>query len=161
MLTVFTLIPHKELHQKAQPLVTEHAYKMHVKPAAFQMVHIKVQNTASTQLHRLGTKLFFSWPSNAVTKQQYTHYEQWPNPFFQMYLDYSLMKIPQNYNLPNYRFPTQGKSYISVPGEALTMQCEYAHLTNTRTKPKICWWSLSWSCSFREQCLSMQWSATD
>ncbi|XP_067269527.1 adhesion G-protein coupled receptor D1 isoform X3 [Pseudorasbora parva] len=35
--------------------------------------------------------------------------------------DYSLMKIPQNYNLPSYRFPTQGKSYISVPGEALTM----------------------------------------
>uniref|UniRef100_A0A9J8C8A1 Adhesion G protein-coupled receptor D1 n=2 Tax=Cyprinus carpio TaxID=7962 RepID=A0A9J8C8A1_CYPCA len=36
--------------------------------------------------------------------------------------DYSLMKIPQNYNLQSYRFPTQGKSYISVPGEALTMQ---------------------------------------
>uniref|UniRef100_A0A8C1NVI1 Adhesion G protein-coupled receptor D1 n=1 Tax=Cyprinus carpio TaxID=7962 RepID=A0A8C1NVI1_CYPCA len=43
--------------------------------------------------------------------------------------DYSLMKIPQNYNLQSYRFPTQGKSYISVPGEALTMQCEYAHTT--------------------------------
>ncbi|XP_043102551.1 adhesion G-protein coupled receptor D1 isoform X2 [Puntigrus tetrazona] len=38
--------------------------------------------------------------------------------------DYSLMKIPQNYNLQNYRFPTQGKSYISVPGEALTMQSQ-------------------------------------
>ncbi|XP_051950496.1 adhesion G-protein coupled receptor D1-like isoform X2 [Xyrauchen texanus] len=38
--------------------------------------------------------------------------------------DYSLMKIPQNYNLPSYRFPTQGKSYISVPGEALTMQSQ-------------------------------------
>uniref|UniRef100_A0A674C9Z8 Adhesion G protein-coupled receptor D1 n=1 Tax=Salmo trutta TaxID=8032 RepID=A0A674C9Z8_SALTR len=32
--------------------------------------------------------------------------------------------IPQNYNLPLYRFPTQGKNYISVPGEAFTMQCE-------------------------------------
>ncbi|KAI2661509.1 Adhesion G-protein coupled receptor D1 [Labeo rohita] len=38
--------------------------------------------------------------------------------------DYSLMKIPQNYNLQSYRFPTQGKSYISVPGEALTMQSQ-------------------------------------
>ncbi|XP_073767208.1 adhesion G-protein coupled receptor D1 isoform X2 [Danio rerio] len=38
--------------------------------------------------------------------------------------DYSLMKIPQNHNLANYRFPTQGKSYISVPGEALTMQSQ-------------------------------------
>ncbi|XP_039537527.1 adhesion G-protein coupled receptor D1 isoform X3 [Pimephales promelas] len=38
--------------------------------------------------------------------------------------DYSLMKIPQNYNLPSYRFPTQGKNYISVPGEALTMQSQ-------------------------------------
>jgi len=74
---------------------------------------------------------------NVVTKQQYTHYEQsvtQPFFFFQMYLDYSLMKIPQNYNLPSYRFPTQGKNYISVPGEALTMQCEYAHLTHTHTQ---------------------------
>uniref|UniRef100_A0A8C8K6D7 Adhesion G protein-coupled receptor D1 n=1 Tax=Oncorhynchus tshawytscha TaxID=74940 RepID=A0A8C8K6D7_ONCTS len=39
-------------------------------------------------------------------------------------IDYSLMKIPQNYNLPHYRFPMQGKNYISVPGEAFTMQCE-------------------------------------
>ncbi|XP_075903053.1 adhesion G-protein coupled receptor D1 isoform X2 [Nelusetta ayraudi] len=38
--------------------------------------------------------------------------------------DYSLMKFPQNYNLQHYRFPTQGKSYISVPGEALTMQSQ-------------------------------------
>ncbi|XP_057213644.1 adhesion G-protein coupled receptor D1 isoform X2 [Triplophysa rosa] len=38
--------------------------------------------------------------------------------------DYSLMKIPQNYNMPNYRFPTQGKSYISVPGVALSMQSQ-------------------------------------
>ncbi|CAB1321849.1 unnamed protein product, partial [Coregonus sp. 'balchen'] len=38
--------------------------------------------------------------------------------------DYSLMKIPQNYNLPHYRFPTQGKNYISVPGEAFTMQSQ-------------------------------------
>ncbi|KAA0713855.1 G-protein coupled receptor D1 [Triplophysa tibetana] len=38
--------------------------------------------------------------------------------------DYSLMKIPQNYNMPNYRFPTQGKSYISIPGVALSMQSQ-------------------------------------
>ncbi|TKS79090.1 Adhesion G-protein coupled receptor D1 [Collichthys lucidus] len=35
--------------------------------------------------------------------------------------DYSLMKFPQNYNLSHYRFPTLGKNYISVPGEAFTM----------------------------------------
>uniref|UniRef100_A0A673ZLL4 Adhesion G protein-coupled receptor D1 n=1 Tax=Salmo trutta TaxID=8032 RepID=A0A673ZLL4_SALTR len=39
-------------------------------------------------------------------------------------IDYSLMKIPQNYNLPHYRFPMQGKNYISVPGEAFTMQSQ-------------------------------------
>ncbi|XP_028268999.1 adhesion G-protein coupled receptor D1 [Parambassis ranga] len=38
--------------------------------------------------------------------------------------DYSLMKFPQNFNLPHYRFPMQGKSYISVPGEAFTMQSQ-------------------------------------
>lgn len=38
--------------------------------------------------------------------------------------DYSLMKFPQNYNPQHYRFPTQGKSYISVPGEAFTMQSQ-------------------------------------
>ncbi|KAJ8285836.1 hypothetical protein GJAV_G00031470 [Gymnothorax javanicus] len=38
--------------------------------------------------------------------------------------DYSLMKIPQNYNLPDYRFPTQGRNYISVPGEAFTQQSQ-------------------------------------
>uniref|UniRef100_A0A8C6VZU8 Adhesion G protein-coupled receptor D1 n=1 Tax=Nothobranchius furzeri TaxID=105023 RepID=A0A8C6VZU8_NOTFU len=38
--------------------------------------------------------------------------------------DYSLTKIPQNFNLLNYRFPSLGKSYISVPGEAFTMQGE-------------------------------------
>ncbi|XP_063051285.1 adhesion G-protein coupled receptor D1 isoform X3 [Engraulis encrasicolus] len=38
--------------------------------------------------------------------------------------DYSLMKIPQNCNIPSYRFPTQGKNYISVPGEALSMQSQ-------------------------------------
>uniref|UniRef100_A0A8C5BWB0 Adhesion G protein-coupled receptor D1 n=1 Tax=Gadus morhua TaxID=8049 RepID=A0A8C5BWB0_GADMO len=39
--------------------------------------------------------------------------------------NYSLMKLPQNFNKQHYRFPTQGHSYISVPGEAFTMQCEY------------------------------------
>uniref|UniRef100_A0A8C6Q408 Adhesion G protein-coupled receptor D1 n=1 Tax=Nothobranchius furzeri TaxID=105023 RepID=A0A8C6Q408_NOTFU len=38
--------------------------------------------------------------------------------------DYSLTKIPQNFNLLNYRFPSLGKSYISVPGEAFTMQAQ-------------------------------------
>ncbi|KAG9270503.1 adhesion G-protein coupled receptor D1 [Astyanax mexicanus] len=38
--------------------------------------------------------------------------------------DYSLMKIPQNYNLSSYRFPMQGKNYISVPGEAFAMQTQ-------------------------------------
>ncbi|TWW61122.1 adhesion G-protein coupled receptor D1 isoform X1 [Takifugu flavidus] len=38
--------------------------------------------------------------------------------------DYSLMKFPQKYNLPHYRFPTEGKNYISVPGEALAMKSQ-------------------------------------
>ncbi|XP_047679117.1 adhesion G-protein coupled receptor D1 isoform X6 [Tachysurus fulvidraco] len=38
--------------------------------------------------------------------------------------DYSLMKIPQNYNMQNYRFPTQGKNYISVPGEAFASESQ-------------------------------------
>nr|XP_057926924.1 adhesion G-protein coupled receptor D1 isoform X3 [Doryrhamphus excisus] len=38
--------------------------------------------------------------------------------------DYLLMKLPQNYNLQHYRFPTQGKNYISVPVEAFTMQSQ-------------------------------------
>ncbi|XP_072289425.1 adhesion G-protein coupled receptor D1 isoform X2 [Eucyclogobius newberryi] len=38
--------------------------------------------------------------------------------------DYSLTKFPQNYNLQHYRFPIQGKNYISVPGEAFTMQSQ-------------------------------------
>uniref|UniRef100_A0A672JLF6 Adhesion G protein-coupled receptor D1 n=1 Tax=Salarias fasciatus TaxID=181472 RepID=A0A672JLF6_SALFA len=38
--------------------------------------------------------------------------------------DYSLMKFPQNYNLQHYRFPTEGKNYISVPGEAFAMQSQ-------------------------------------
>ncbi|KAJ7994144.1 hypothetical protein DPEC_G00262860 [Dallia pectoralis] len=36
--------------------------------------------------------------------------------------DYSLMKMPQNYKHQHYRFPTEGKNYISVPGEAFTMK---------------------------------------
>ncbi|XP_062855458.1 adhesion G-protein coupled receptor D1 isoform X2 [Trichomycterus rosablanca] len=38
--------------------------------------------------------------------------------------DYSLMKIPQNYNMQSYRFPTLGKNYISVPGEAFTTESQ-------------------------------------
>uniref|UniRef100_A0A8C5EB96 Adhesion G protein-coupled receptor D1 n=1 Tax=Gouania willdenowi TaxID=441366 RepID=A0A8C5EB96_GOUWI len=39
-------------------------------------------------------------------------------------LDYSLMKFPENFNMQHYRFPTEGKNYISVPGEAFTMQSQ-------------------------------------
>ncbi|MFT7796880.1 adhesion G-protein coupled receptor D1 isoform X7, partial [Arapaima gigas] len=38
--------------------------------------------------------------------------------------DYSLMKIPQNVNVGHYRFPIQGKNYISVPGEAFSNEGE-------------------------------------
>ncbi|KPP67901.1 putative G-protein coupled receptor 133 [Scleropages formosus] len=38
--------------------------------------------------------------------------------------DYSLMKIPQNVNVGHYRFPTQGKNYISVPGEAFSHEAQ-------------------------------------
>uniref|UniRef100_A0AAY4AZY0 Uncharacterized protein n=1 Tax=Denticeps clupeoides TaxID=299321 RepID=A0AAY4AZY0_9TELE len=38
--------------------------------------------------------------------------------------DYALTKIPQNYSLQNYRFPMQGRSYISVPAEAFTMETQ-------------------------------------
>ncbi|CAL8251735.1 unnamed protein product [Boreogadus saida] len=34
------------------------------------------------------------------------------------------MKLPQNFNMQHYRFPTQGHNYISVPGEAFTMQSQ-------------------------------------
>nr|XP_033812688.1 adhesion G-protein coupled receptor D1 isoform X3 [Geotrypetes seraphini] len=32
--------------------------------------------------------------------------------------NYSMVKVPQSAILPHYRFPSQGQSYISVPGEA-------------------------------------------
>ncbi|XP_072000509.1 adhesion G-protein coupled receptor D1 isoform X2 [Engystomops pustulosus] len=32
--------------------------------------------------------------------------------------DYAMVKVPQNSSLPHYRFPSEGQSYISVPGEA-------------------------------------------
>ncbi|KAM9330874.1 adhesion G-protein coupled receptor D1 [Gastrophryne carolinensis] len=32
--------------------------------------------------------------------------------------DYSMVKVPQTMSLPHYRFPSEGQSYISVPGEA-------------------------------------------
>ncbi|XP_034021571.1 adhesion G-protein coupled receptor D1-like [Thalassophryne amazonica] len=38
--------------------------------------------------------------------------------------DYTLMKLPRNHNLQHYRFPTQGKNYISVPREAFHVQSE-------------------------------------
>uniref|UniRef100_A0AAQ5WWL3 Adhesion G protein-coupled receptor D1 n=1 Tax=Amphiprion ocellaris TaxID=80972 RepID=A0AAQ5WWL3_AMPOC len=44
--------------------------------------------------------------------------------YYSAAVDYSLMKFPENFNLPHYRFPTEGKNYISVPGEAFTMQCK-------------------------------------
>ncbi|XP_068109831.1 adhesion G-protein coupled receptor D1-like [Hyperolius riggenbachi] len=39
--------------------------------------------------------------------------------------DYSMVKVPQALSLPHYRFPSEGQSYISVPGEAF--------LSKTRT----------------------------
>ncbi|KAG2470731.1 AGRD1 protein, partial [Polypterus senegalus] len=36
--------------------------------------------------------------------------------------DYSLMKLPQTVNPSNYRFPAQGKNYISVPAEAFNLK---------------------------------------
>uniref|UniRef100_A0A7N6B439 Adhesion G protein-coupled receptor D1 n=1 Tax=Anabas testudineus TaxID=64144 RepID=A0A7N6B439_ANATE len=47
-----------------------------------------------------------------------------PSPHSSITLDYSMVRIPQNFNFPHYRFPTQGKNYISVPGEAFTVQCQ-------------------------------------
>uniref|UniRef100_A0A672ZVH4 Adhesion G protein-coupled receptor D1 n=1 Tax=Sphaeramia orbicularis TaxID=375764 RepID=A0A672ZVH4_9TELE len=57
-----------------------------------------------------------------VMEHMVTNLEPSPNTLIS--LDYSLMKFPQNYNLPHYRFPTEGKNYISVPGEAFTMQSQ-------------------------------------
>uniref|UniRef100_A0A8D0CNQ2 Adhesion G protein-coupled receptor D1 n=1 Tax=Sander lucioperca TaxID=283035 RepID=A0A8D0CNQ2_SANLU len=51
--------------------------------------------------------------------------------------NYSLMKFPQNYNLSHYRFPTQGKSYISVPGEAFTMQCKCKYYRRSNHKIQV------------------------
>ncbi|XP_029294812.1 adhesion G-protein coupled receptor D1 isoform X2 [Cottoperca gobio] len=64
-----------------------------------------------------------------VMEHMVTNLEPSPNSLISLggksfVADYSLMKFPQNYNLPHYRFPTLGKSYISVPGEAFTMQSQ-------------------------------------
>uniref|UniRef100_A0A4W6FM28 Adhesion G protein-coupled receptor D1 n=1 Tax=Lates calcarifer TaxID=8187 RepID=A0A4W6FM28_LATCA len=64
-----------------------------------------------------------------VMEHMVTNLEPSPNSLISLggtsfVADYSLMKLPQNYNLPHYRFPTQGKNYISVPGEAFTMQSQ-------------------------------------
>uniref|UniRef100_A0A665WNC1 Adhesion G protein-coupled receptor D1 n=1 Tax=Echeneis naucrates TaxID=173247 RepID=A0A665WNC1_ECHNA len=60
-----------------------------------------------------------------VMEHMVTNLEPSPNSLISLggtssVADYSLMKLPLNYNLPHYRFPTQGKNYISVPGEAFT-----------------------------------------
>uniref|UniRef100_A0A8C3A6G0 Adhesion G protein-coupled receptor D1 n=1 Tax=Cyclopterus lumpus TaxID=8103 RepID=A0A8C3A6G0_CYCLU len=64
-----------------------------------------------------------------VMEHMVTNLEPSPNSLISLggtsfIADYSLMKFPQNYNLPHYRFPTQGKNYISVPGEAFTLQSQ-------------------------------------
>uniref|UniRef100_A0A3B4Y313 Adhesion G protein-coupled receptor D1 n=1 Tax=Seriola lalandi dorsalis TaxID=1841481 RepID=A0A3B4Y313_SERLL len=64
-----------------------------------------------------------------VMEHMVTNLEPSPNSLISLggtsfVADYSLMKLPLNYNLPHYRFPTQGKNYISVPGEAFTMQSQ-------------------------------------
>ncbi|CAK6950362.1 adhesion G-protein coupled receptor D1 isoform X1 [Scomber scombrus] len=63
-----------------------------------------------------------------VMEHMVTNLEPSPNSLISLggtsfVADYSLMKFPQNYNL-HYRFPTLGKNYISVPGEAFTMQSQ-------------------------------------
>uniref|UniRef100_A0A3P8SKC1 Adhesion G protein-coupled receptor D1 n=1 Tax=Amphiprion percula TaxID=161767 RepID=A0A3P8SKC1_AMPPE len=64
-----------------------------------------------------------------VMEHMVTNLEPSPNSLISLggtsfVADYSLMKFPENFNLPHYRFPTQGKNYISVPGEAFTMQSQ-------------------------------------
>ncbi|CAM9323420.1 unnamed protein product, partial [Lampetra planeri] len=64
-----------------------------------------------------------------VMEHMVTNLEPSPNSLISLggtsfVADYSLMKLPQNYNLPHYRFPPQGKNYISVPGEAFTMESQ-------------------------------------
>ncbi|XP_030593485.1 adhesion G-protein coupled receptor D1 isoform X2 [Archocentrus centrarchus] len=64
-----------------------------------------------------------------VMEHMVTNLEDSPNSLISLggtsfVADYSLMKLPQNFNLPHYRFPTEGKSYISVPGEAFTMESQ-------------------------------------
>ncbi|KAG8455989.1 hypothetical protein GDO86_001973 [Hymenochirus boettgeri] len=38
--------------------------------------------------------------------------------------DYSMMKVPPSLSLSHYRFPSEGHSYISVPGEAFNSKCK-------------------------------------
>lgn len=77
MLTVFTLILHRELHQKAKSLVTEHANRMHVKPAAHAGTEYSQYSVLSfTEFVPNCGSFDLLVGSNAVTKQQYTHYEQ-------------------------------------------------------------------------------------
>ncbi|XP_053181396.1 adhesion G-protein coupled receptor D1 [Scomber japonicus] len=64
-----------------------------------------------------------------VMEHMVTNLEPSPNSLISLggtsfVADYSLMKFPQNYNMQHYRFPEQGKNYISVPGEAFTMQSQ-------------------------------------
>uniref|UniRef100_A0AAQ5XU33 Adhesion G protein-coupled receptor D1 n=1 Tax=Amphiprion ocellaris TaxID=80972 RepID=A0AAQ5XU33_AMPOC len=64
-----------------------------------------------------------------VMEHMVTNLEPSPNSLISLggtsfVADYSLMKFPENFNLPHYRFPTEGKNYISVPGEAFTMQSQ-------------------------------------
>uniref|UniRef100_A0AAY4B272 Adhesion G protein-coupled receptor D1 n=1 Tax=Denticeps clupeoides TaxID=299321 RepID=A0AAY4B272_9TELE len=54
-------------------------------------------------------------------------------PLLPLFVDYALTKIPQNYSLQNYRFPMQGRSYISVPAEAFTMESEYRTQAHNHT----------------------------
>ncbi|XP_058889111.1 adhesion G-protein coupled receptor D1-like isoform X3 [Acipenser ruthenus] len=38
--------------------------------------------------------------------------------------DYSLVKLPLSMNMPHYRFPSQGRNYISVPGKAFSFNAQ-------------------------------------
>uniref|UniRef100_A0A8C6Q323 Adhesion G protein-coupled receptor D1 n=1 Tax=Nothobranchius furzeri TaxID=105023 RepID=A0A8C6Q323_NOTFU len=86
-------------------------------------------NNLTQVLEPSATSISLIQTVDRVMEQMVTKLEPTPlSPFSlggtSLVADYSLTKIPQNFNLLNYRFPSLGKSYISVPGEAFTMQAQ-------------------------------------
>uniref|UniRef100_A0A4W6FL28 Adhesion G protein-coupled receptor D1 n=1 Tax=Lates calcarifer TaxID=8187 RepID=A0A4W6FL28_LATCA len=93
--------------------------------------HTHTHYTCKTSSHQQSTPVVSGLIETVdrVMEHMVTNLEPSPNSLISLggtsfVADYSLMKLPQNYNLPHYRFPTQGKNYISVPGEAFTMQSQ-------------------------------------